>query len=95
MNHEVKNVGPIEPLEQTSFAISESSCWHTARGGHLGRGPSTQGRYHGYIAALVINDRIVEIKAVPGSYEREIDKAKEFLSIGRAPFVPGNRRFAR
>ncbi len=34
------------------------------------------GRYSGYIAAVVIDGRIVKIKAVPSSYEQELGAAK-------------------
>ncbi len=40
------------------------------------------GRYSGYIAAVVINGRIAEVKAVPSSYERDLEIVKGFLKIG-------------
>ena len=42
-----------------------------------------EGRYTGYIAAIVVEDRIVEIKANPSKYEDDLLVARRMLGLKR------------
>lgn len=76
-------LGPIKSLGETTFNLSESVVKNTVRGDPaLSGGP--QRRYYGYIAAIVIDGKIVAIKSSHEPYEENIEEASRFLSIRKS-----------
>ena len=84
MLREVKQVGSIEPLSESKFDVAEAKIWHSKRGSPILRPRGLAGRYYGYIAAIVIDGRIMEIKTMPGSYERNPEDVTKFLQIDQS-----------
>lgn len=76
-------LGPIKSLGETTFNLSESVVTNTVRGDPaLSGGP--QRRYYGYIAAIVIEGKIVAIKSSHESYEDNVEEASRFLGIRKS-----------
>ena len=82
IRREVKELNTIEPRNKSEFDVGTARIWHTERGLSLNKPKGlVAGRYSGYIAAVVINGRIAEVKAMPSSYERDLETVRGFLKI--------------
>lgn len=82
IRRDVLEIPAMSPLEELSFEIGESKSWHTQRGLKSFRPAGLPaGRYRGYIAAVVIDGRVVELKAVPVHYERDLKLARGLLGL--------------
>lgn len=82
IRRDVLEVPPIEPLAERDFKIGESRSWHTHKGLNSFRPHDIPaGRYRGYIAAIVIDGRIAELKAVPVNYERDPEAVRKLIQI--------------
>ena len=82
IRRQVMDLKAITPGKEMKFDVGEAKTWHSERGRSLNKAKGlTKGRYSGYIAAVVIDGRIAEVKAVPSSLEKDIDAVREFLEI--------------
>ena len=84
-------VPEIEPLKSLEFSIDKAHASHSYRGQKtINNYASVKGSYYGYIAAVFVDNRIVAIKSVPVTYERDLEEAKKVL--GSAPVKPWGQR---
>ena len=83
--HSVKKIKSLKTLEEITFASQSTEVKHSEKGSTstspYGNTDTLKGRYYGYIAAVVIDNKIVEIKSVPNRYEQDLPEAKKLLKI--------------
>ena len=80
--HSVQKIKSLKPLEEVSFASKKTRVKHSEKGYTDSEHENVQkGRYYGYIAAIMIDNKIVAIKSVPDRYERDFTEAKKLLEI--------------
>ncbi len=90
IRREVIELKAIERGKESNFDVGIAQIWHTERGDILEKPKGlVEGRYSGYIAAVVIDGRIVEVKSVPSNYERDLDAVRKFLKIGKVRLENG------
>lgn len=82
IQRQVFTLEPIGKIGELHFKIPESKTNHTPRGQNI-ISSGNIGRYSGYIAAIVIDGRIVEIDAASPGFENDIKSAEELLQIGK------------
>jgi hypothetical protein len=72
----------MDPLTKIEFAVEKSKCWHTERGESIPKADGvTEGRYTGYLAAVVVDGQIVLLQGAPSSYEKEERAARKLLGL--------------
>lgn len=74
---------PIKPLGDLNFVLSESVVVNSPRGDDVQLSGQYQSRYYGYIAAVVVKGRVVEIDSSHANYKEDAKEAFRLLYIGK------------
>ena len=69
----------LEPFASKEFDIPLARIRHSEKGTRSTSTGYTYGKYFGYIAAIYEGSKLIALKSVPSTYERDPDKAENFL----------------
>lgn len=82
MRVESHPLAAMDPLTKVEFVVEKSKCWHTERGESIPKADGvTEGRYTGYLAAIVVDGQITLLQGAPSSYEKEERTARKLLGL--------------